>query len=173
MIRLLKTLTVAAAVLAVPAFAQSVEVKAGPNGQLSGRADAGGISSSVSTANGQARSGYERNRGGIRYTAPCMPGSRSRSRSIRVVSPDGSSSSSSSVSVSGGGTVSAAGGGSPGSRVYEEGCPDDRASTPVRAYRTQPLHAYHSETKAEWRRSRMASWAAHHRRRAHHRAHRR
>jgi hypothetical protein len=127
-------LGLASAALAGPAAAQSVEIKTDSNGQLSGSASAGGVRSTVNTGNSaESRVWDERN--------PCTPGGQSRS--VRVVSPEGSSSSSSSVSTSNGGAVSAAGGGSPGSRIYEQGCPRPQAAGTV-DYRSSaaatPLH---------------------------------
>lgn len=169
MTRIVKLLALASVVTAFPAFAQSVDVRTGPNGQISGRAEAGGISSSVTAGNGQARSGYNRGRGAVSYAGPCTPGSRS----VRVVSPDGSSSSSSSVSVSGSGAVSVAGGGSPGSRVYEGGCPDEGATTPTRVYRTRTV-VQPAPSSAQRRGSHGAARrVVHHRRHVRRRAHRR
>src|SRR5947209_2998251 len=129
----LKMLALASAVAAVAALAQSVEVKTGPNGQLSGKAEAGNVSSSVSAGMAQSRTDDDRPRGEAVRTGRCVPGTSSRT--LRVVSPDGSSSSSSSVRVSGGGTMAATGGGSAGSRVYEENCPDEG---PVYSSRADP-----------------------------------
>lgn len=113
MIRLLlRALALAPLCLTSLAGAQSVQVKTGPNGQLTATSTAGGISSSVGAGNGRT---WVR---GTPATHRCGPGQTGRS--IRVVSPGGSSSSS--VSVSGGGTVAVGGGGSPGSRVYRQGC---------------------------------------------------
>src|SRR4051812_42018723 len=116
------------AAFAAPALGQSsVEIHTGANGQLSGSATAGSASSTVTTGNGaQPRVWDERPPTG------CTDGDRSRS--MRVVSPDGSASSSVSVS---GGTVAVGGSGSPGSRISEEGC----AQAPVAV--AQPVAAPH------------------------------
>jgi hypothetical protein len=141
------TLAAALACAALPglAGAQSVEVRTGANGQLSGTATAGSASSSVSTGTGdddrQAAAGA-REPGRVR----CEAGGTGRS--LRVVGPGGSSVSS--VSVSGGGTAAVAGGGSPGSRIYEDGtgCPQPEAvavprgtsvaTSQIRPHRTAP-----------------------------------
>jgi hypothetical protein len=120
--RFFQMMALASVALSMPAFAQSVEIKTGPDGQLSGKAEAGGQVSSVDTGTAvRTQRDDDSAHNVVTRSGPCAPGSRSRT--VRVVSPDGSSSSSSSVSVSGGGTVSAGGGGSPGSRVYEDDCP--------------------------------------------------
>lgn len=110
------------AAFAAPALGQSsVEIHTGANGQLSGSATAGTASSTVATGNGaESRSWDER------VPQGCRDGDSSRS--MRVVSPDGSSSSSVSVS---GGTVAVGGAGSPGSRISEQGCGDRVATAPA------------------------------------------
>src|SRR3954469_13615089 len=96
----------AAATLAGAASAQtSVDIRTGPNGQLSGSASAGGASSRVDMGD----AGDQRVRSDARCTG--------NGRTVTVTSPDGSSSSSSSVSSSGDGVASVGGGGSAGSRV--------------------------------------------------------
>jgi len=110
------------AVLAAPALGQSsVEIHTGANGQMSGSATAGSASSTVNTGAG----GAETRSWDERAPQSCRDGNDSRS--MRVVSPDGSSSSSVSVS---GGTVAVGGSGSPGSRISEGGCPEIVGSTP-------------------------------------------
>ena len=110
--KLILTLALLPASLSPAAIAQSVSIKTGPNGQLTGSATAGGTSSSVGAGSGRT---FVR---GPARNLPCAPGRTSRS--IRVVSPGGSSSSA--VSVSGGGTVAVGGGGSQGTRIYEQRC---------------------------------------------------
>jgi hypothetical protein len=105
------------AAFAVPASAQtSVDIRTGPNGQLSGSATAGGASSSVDTGRQDGDRAWAGH--GARSEARCT----GNGRTMTVTSPDGSSSSSVSTSSSGDGTVAVTGGGSRGSRVTEGGC---------------------------------------------------
>src|SRR4051812_2064494 len=114
-------LALTSAALAGTAGAQtSVDVRTGPNGQLSGSASAGGTSSSVSTG-GNGGAGQDDRRAwpgqGVHSEAHCT----GNGRTMTVTSPGGSSSSS--VSTSGGGSATVGGGGgSPGSRVRYGGC---------------------------------------------------
>lgn len=127
-------LALASAILAGGAAAQtSVDIRTGPNGQLSGSASAGGTSTSVDTGRapndrpGDDRPGYAHS---TRSEAHCT----GNGRTMTVTSPDGSSSSSVSTSSSDG-VASVAGGGSRGSRIVEGGCDGPRAvSTPAPRY---------------------------------------
>ncbi|MEA3062888.1 MAG: hypothetical protein QOJ94_2669 [Sphingomonadales bacterium] len=108
------------AAFAAPGLAQtSVEIHSGANGQMSGIANEGQASSTVSTGQGTETRAWDE-----RVPPPCAPGRRSRS--LRVTSPDGGSSSSVSVS---GGTVAVGGAAAPGGIVSEEGCPTAAAAT--------------------------------------------
>jgi hypothetical protein len=143
----------ALACAALPGFAgaQSVEIRTGANGQLSGTATAGSASTSVSTGT----SDEPRNSDGVRdYSRPrCEPGGAGRS--LRVVGPGGSSTSS--VSVSGGGTAAVAGAGSPGSQIYEDdraGCPHPQAVAAPRG--TTAVTSQNRPHRAVPRRRRLA-----------------
>ncbi|HMC91721.1 MAG TPA: hypothetical protein VKI45_04595 [Allosphingosinicella sp.] len=117
----------ASAALAGTAGAQtSVDIRTGPNGQLSGSASAGASTSSVSAGNG-AVTAEDNRRGWSGQGAHSEAHCTGNGRTMTVTSPDGSSSSSVSTSGTGSGTV--AGGGSPGSRVRTGECdgPTDRA----------------------------------------------
>jgi hypothetical protein len=120
--RRLTLLALASATLAGTAAAQtSVDIRTGPNGQLSGSATAGGTSSRVNTgtpdgARAGAVSGTWQGGQGARSESHCT----GNGRTVTVTSPDGSSSSS--VSTSGDGVASVGGTGSPGSRVRYGDC---------------------------------------------------
>jgi hypothetical protein len=122
-------LALASAALAGAATAQtSVDIRTGPNGQLSGSATAGGASTSVDTGRaGDDRPGYAHS---TRSEAHCT----GNGRTMTVTSPDGSSSSSVSTSSSDGATT-VGGGGSRGTRIVEGGCSGPRAvSAPAPRY---------------------------------------
>lgn len=117
--RRLIIIALASAAFAGTAPAQtSVDIRTGPNGQLSGSATAGSVSTGVSTGsyNGNPVPDRTWSGQGARSEAHCS----GNGRTMTVTSPDGSSSSS--VSSSGDGTVSVGGGGSPGSRVRYRDC---------------------------------------------------
>ena len=122
------------AALAVPALSQtSVEIHTGANGQLTGSSTAGSISSGV-TAGPAGTDAGTRNWDERAARGGCGDGNRTRS--MRVVSPDGSSSSSVSVS---GGTVAVGGSGSPGSRISEGGCADTATNDTDRSTSRPPV----------------------------------
>lgn len=148
-----------AALFSAPAFAQDVHMGIGANGQMTGSVSAGGSSTSVSTGNTMSRRDrdYRDNRGDYRnnYRDSCRGGG---SRTTTVVSPDGSSSSS--VSVSGNGVMSTGGSGSPGSRVYQSGCPEDRGDR----------GAYYNDPAPQYRQAAQSRYTTRARHNVHHRS---
>lgn len=159
----------ASAALAGTAGAQtSVDIRTGPNGQLSGSASAGGNTSSVS-AGDEDRANRDDRRDwsgqGARSEAHCT----GNGRTMTVTSPDGSSSSSVSTSGTGSGTV--AGGGSPGSRVRTGDCDGatghgyDQAASSYNSSRGGGTYTAASSSSAGARTAPRRTGTPHHRKR--------